>query len=82
MNLDQQTYKETQKTAESILLQYSKNDNELLAFLKKQDSFMLNQLKIFFSEPQLTLIHSIKIVVYGTLVTLFMYFVTNEMPHV
>ncbi|MCY8934260.1 hypothetical protein [Bacillus atrophaeus] len=82
MNLDQQTYKETQKTAESILLQYSKNDNELLSFLKKQDSFMLNQLKIFFSEPQLTLIHSIKIVVYGTLVTLFMYFVTNEMPHV
>ncbi|MGK9430583.1 hypothetical protein ACSSTO_11795 [Bacillus atrophaeus] len=43
---------------------------------------MLNQLKIFFSEPQLTLIHSIKTVVYGTLVTLFMYFVTNEMPHV
>lgn len=32
MNLDQQTYKETQKTAKSILLQYSKNDNELLAF--------------------------------------------------
>ncbi|MCY9095561.1 hypothetical protein MOE96_11650 [Bacillus inaquosorum] len=80
MILNQQTFKETVKTAETIT-QYKENDKEILAFLTKQDSIMLNQLKVFFSEPQLTLIHSIKTVVYGTLVTLFLYFTTNELPH-
>lgn len=61
--------------------QYKENDKEILTFLTKQDSIMLNQLKVFFSEPQLTLIHSIKTVIYGTLVTLFLYFTTNELPH-
>ncbi|CUB19576.1 hypothetical protein BN2127_JRS7_00053 [Bacillus subtilis] len=80
MTLNQQTFKETLKTAETIT-QYKENDKELLIFLNKQDSIMLNQLKVFFSEPQLTLIHSIKTVIYGTLVTLFLYFTTNELPH-
>ncbi|MBL6006824.1 hypothetical protein JNA71_00140 [Bacillus halotolerans] len=80
MTLNQQTFKETVKTAETIT-QYKENDKEILAFLNKQDSIMLNQLKVFFSEPQLTLIHSIKTVIYGTLVTLFLYFTTNELPH-
>ncbi|QPZ41836.1 hypothetical protein I7X10_18385 [Bacillus halotolerans] len=77
MTLHQQTFKETVKTAETIT-QYKENDKEILAFLNKQDSIMLNQLKVFFSEPQLTLIHSIKTVIYGTLVTLFLYFTTNN----
>ncbi|WP_069839751.1 MULTISPECIES: hypothetical protein [unclassified Bacillus (in: firmicutes)] len=80
MTLDQQTFKETVKMAETIK-QYKENDKEILTFLTKQDSIMLNQLKVFFSEPQLTLIHSIKTVIYGTLVTLFLYFTTNELPH-
>ncbi|KFF57584.1 hypothetical protein FUA19_17435 [Bacillus subtilis] len=80
MTLNQQTFKETVKMAETIK-QYKENDKEILAFLTKQDSIMLNQLKVFFSEPQLTLIHSIKTVIYGTLVTLFLYFTTNELPH-
>ncbi|MGG1246941.1 hypothetical protein [Bacillus spizizenii] len=80
MTLNQQTFKETLKTAETIT-QYKEKDKEILAFLNKQDSIMLNQLKVFFSEPQLTLIHSIKTVIYGTLVTLFLYFATNELPH-
>ncbi|MEC1408046.1 hypothetical protein [Bacillus halotolerans] len=79
MTLHQQTFKETVKTAETIT-QYKENDKEILAFLNKQDSIMLNQLKVFFSEPQLTLIHSIKTVIYGTLVTLFLYFTTTELP--
>ncbi|RJS55092.1 hypothetical protein CJ481_03555 [Bacillus subtilis] len=81
MTLNQQTFKETAKMAETIT-QYKENDKEILNFLTKQDSIMLNQLKVFFSEPQLTLIHSIKTVIYGTLVTLFLYFTTNELPHV
>ncbi|ASZ60008.1 MULTISPECIES: hypothetical protein [Bacillus] len=80
MTLNQQTFKETVKMAETIK-QYKENDKEILTFLTKQDSIMLNQLKVFFSEPQLTLIHSIKTVIYGTLVTLFLYFTTNELPH-
>ncbi|MDQ1854335.1 MULTISPECIES: hypothetical protein [Bacillus] len=80
MTLNQQTFKETVKMAETIK-QYKENDKEILAFLTKQDSIMLNQLKVFFSEPQLTLLHSIKTVIYGTLVTLFLYFTTNELPH-
>ncbi|MEC1603930.1 hypothetical protein [Bacillus halotolerans] len=80
MNADQQTYKETEAAAKFIL-EHIKDDRELLAFLTKQDSIMLNQLKVFFSEPQLTLIHSIKTVIYSTLVTLFLYFTTNELPH-
>ncbi|MDP4103184.1 MAG: hypothetical protein Q8915_18865, partial [Bacillota bacterium] len=80
MALNQQTFKETVKMAETIK-QYKENDKEILTFLTKQDSIMLNQLKVFFSEPQLTLIHSIKTVIYGTLVTLFLYFTTNELPH-
>ncbi|AOY05873.1 MULTISPECIES: hypothetical protein [Bacillus] len=80
MTLNQQTFKETVKIAETIK-QYKEHDTEILTFLTKQDSIMLNQLKVFFSEPQLTLIHSIKTVIYGTLVTLFLYFTTNELPH-
>ncbi|MEH7742317.1 hypothetical protein V7263_14980 [Bacillus subtilis] len=80
MTLNQQTFKETVKIAETIK-QYKENDKEILTFLTKQNSIMLNQLKVFFSEPQLTLIHSIKTVIYGTLVTLFLYFTTNELPH-
>ncbi|MCY7971508.1 hypothetical protein P8841_04495 [Bacillus spizizenii] len=80
LNIDLQTYKETE-TAAKFILEGKKDAKEILAFLNKQDSIMLNQLKVFFSEPQLTLIHSIKTVIYGTLVTLFLYFATNELPH-
>ncbi|WP_141243801.1 hypothetical protein [Bacillus sp. 7705b] len=77
MTLNQQTFKETVKTAETIT-QYKENDKEILAFLNKQDSIMLNQLKVFFSEPQLTFKHTVKIVCFVTFVTLYIYFFSTR----
>ncbi|WP_133058579.1 hypothetical protein [Bacillus spizizenii] len=77
MNVNQQTYKETE-TAAKFILEHRKDDKELLIFLTKQDSIMLNQLKVFFSEPQLTFKHTVKIVCFVTFVTLYIYFFSTR----
>ncbi len=56
MNVDHHTYKETETS--NFILEHKKDDKELLIFLNKYDSIMLNQLKVFFSEPQLTFKHT------------------------
>ncbi|WP_424161193.1 hypothetical protein ACPA1T_14630 [Bacillus amyloliquefaciens] len=81
MKIDNQIYDEIKSIAESELLNCSKNDTELLTYLQKQDSITLNRLKTYFSEPRLSLTHSIKIIICGTLLTLFMFFATNEFSH-
>ncbi|ASF27483.1 MULTISPECIES: hypothetical protein [Bacillus amyloliquefaciens group] len=81
MKIDNQIYDEIKSIAESELLNSSKNDTELLTYLQKQDSITLNRLKTYFSEPRLSLTHSIKITICGTLLTLFMFFATNEFSH-
>ncbi|AMQ72730.1 MULTISPECIES: hypothetical protein [Bacillus amyloliquefaciens group] len=81
MKIDNKIYDEIKSIAESELLNSSKNDTELLTYLQKQDSITLNRLKTYFSEPRLSLTHSIKITVCGTLFTLFMFFATNEFSH-
>ncbi|MBL3649828.1 hypothetical protein JMN17_19615 [Bacillus sp. RHFS10] len=77
LNKDLHTYKETE-TAAKFILEHAKDDKELLIFLNKHDSIMLNQLKIFFSEPQLTFKHTIKIVCFVTFVTLYIYFFSTR----
>lgn len=77
MNIDLQTYKETE-TAVKFILEGKKDDKEILAFLNKQDSIMLNQLKVFFSEPQLTFKYTVKIVCFVTFVTLYIYFFSTR----
>ncbi|MDO8223535.1 hypothetical protein RUR28_09540 [Bacillus cabrialesii] len=72
-----QTYKETE-TAAKFVLEHKKEDKELLLFLNKQDSIKLNQLKVFFSEPQLTFKHTVKIVCFVTFVTLYIYFFSTR----
>ncbi|WP_133063245.1 hypothetical protein V5F86_01305 [Bacillus spizizenii] len=77
MNIDLQTYKETE-TAAKFILEGKKDAKEILAFLNKQDSIMLNQLKVFFREPQLTFKHTVKIVCFVTFVTLYIYFFSTR----
>ncbi|WP_213402966.1 hypothetical protein [Bacillus cabrialesii] len=77
MNIHLQTYKETE-TAAKFVLEHKKEDKELLLFLNKQDSIKLNQLKVFFSEPQLTFKHTVKIVCFVTFVTLYIYFFSTR----
>ncbi|OLQ46140.1 hypothetical protein BHT94_13560 [Bacillus licheniformis] len=79
MNIHLQTYKETEtETAAKFVLEHKKEDKELLLFLNKQDSIKLNQLKVFFSEPQLTFKHTVKIVCFVTFVTLYIYFFSTR----
>ncbi|NTU27645.1 hypothetical protein HPX95_15900 [Bacillus tequilensis] len=77
MNINLQTYKETE-TAAKLILELKKDDKKLLLFLNKQDSIMLNQLKVFFSEPQLTFKHTVKIVCFVTFITLYIYFFSTR----
>ncbi|KAA6474156.1 hypothetical protein VSK91_14505 [Bacillus swezeyi] len=55
MNTDKQVFIETQKTAKIIKSYRDKSDKELLAFLTKQDSLTLNQLKVYYSGPSFAL---------------------------
>lgn len=47
-------YQEITKKIETDLYPISQNDNDLLLYLMKQDSFTLNQMKVCLIEPQLT----------------------------
>ncbi|EQM25170.1 hypothetical protein N399_01195 [Bacillus licheniformis CG-B52] len=55
MNTDKQVFIETQKTAKTLKTYRDKSDEELLAFLAKQDSLTLNQLKVYYSDPSFAL---------------------------
>lgn len=60
MQIDEQLFKETKQMAEEILLSKAENDEELMAYLEKQDLSTLNQLKVYFSGPTLKIGHVIK----------------------
>lgn len=55
LNTDKQVFIETQKTAKTLKTYRDKSDEELLAFLAKQDSLTLNQLKVYYSDPSFAL---------------------------
>ncbi|KKB75511.1 MULTISPECIES: hypothetical protein [Bacillus] len=55
MNTDKQVFTATQKTAKTLKTYRDKSDEELLAFLAKQDSLTLNQLKVYYSDPSFAL---------------------------
>lgn len=55
MNTDKQVFTATQKTAKTLKTFRDKSDEELLAFLAKQDSLTLNQLKVYYSDPSFAL---------------------------
>ncbi|RCK09641.1 hypothetical protein DT075_36195 [Bacillus licheniformis] len=49
MQTDKQLFEETKQTAETLLLSKAENDEELMAYLEKQDLSTLNRLKVYFS---------------------------------
>lgn len=71
-------YQEITKKIETDLYPISQNDNDLLSYLMKQDSFTLNQMKLCLIEPQLTFKHTFKIVFTVTLITLYIYFFSSH----
>ncbi|CUB26835.1 MULTISPECIES: hypothetical protein [Bacillus] len=71
-------YQEITKKIETDLYPISQNDNDLLLYLMKQDSFTLNQMKVCLIEPQLTFKHTVKIVFTVTLITLYIYFFSSH----
>ncbi|MEC1559581.1 hypothetical protein [Bacillus haynesii] len=60
MQTDKQLFEETKQTAETLLLSKAENDEELMAYLEKQDLSTLNRLKVYFSGPTLKISHVIK----------------------
>ncbi|MCY8000517.1 hypothetical protein [Bacillus haynesii] len=60
MQTDKQLFEETKQTAETLLLSKVENDEELMAYLEKQDLSTLNRLKVYFSGPTLKISHVIK----------------------
>lgn len=60
MQTDKQLFEETRQTAEAILFSKAENDEELMAYLEKQDLSTLNRLKVYFSGPTLKIGHVIK----------------------
>ena len=66
MNTDKQVFTATQKTAKTLKTYRDKSDEELLAFLAKQDSLTLNQLKVYYSDPSFaSLFHQCSIFQYN-----------------
>ncbi|MCY8005418.1 hypothetical protein MOB86_14530 [Bacillus haynesii] len=60
MQIDKQLFEKTKQMAEAILLSKTENDEELMAYLQKQDLSTLNRLKVYFSGPTLKISHVIK----------------------
>ncbi|MCY8543669.1 hypothetical protein MOD22_18555 [Bacillus haynesii] len=60
MKNDKQLFKETKEAADIIVSLSSKNDENLLAYLAKQDTSVLIQLKVYFSNPTFILPFYIK----------------------
>ncbi|TWK40936.1 tripartite tricarboxylate transporter TctB family protein [Bacillus paralicheniformis] len=60
MQTDKQLFEETKQKAEAILSSKAENDEELMAYLEKQDLSTLNRLKVYFSGPTLKISHVIK----------------------
>ncbi|KFM90156.1 hypothetical protein [Bacillus paralicheniformis] len=60
MQTDKQLFEKTKQMAEAILLSKAENDEELMAYLEKQDLSTLNRLKVYFSGPTLKISHVIK----------------------
>ncbi|EWH22730.1 hypothetical protein MOF05_14545 [Bacillus haynesii] len=60
MQIDKQLFEKTKQMAEAILLSKTENDEELMAYLEKQDLSTLNRLKVYFSGPTLKISHVIK----------------------
>ncbi|MEI1419951.1 hypothetical protein EFK13_01445 [Bacillus cabrialesii] len=73
-----QKYQEITKKIETELHPIGQNDNDLLSYFMKQDSFTLNQMKVCLTEPQLTFKHTVKIVCFVTFVTLYIYFFSTR----
>ncbi|MBU2660974.1 hypothetical protein [Bacillus cabrialesii] len=71
-------YQEITKKIETELHPIAQNDNDLLSYLMKQDSLILNQMKVCLIEPQLTFKHTVKIVCFVTFVTLYIYFFSTR----
>ncbi|MFC1286491.1 hypothetical protein [Bacillus paralicheniformis] len=66
MQTDKQLFEETKQTAETLLLSKAENDEELMAYLEKQDLSTLNRLKVYFSGPTLKISHVIKASLYSS----------------
>ncbi|MFN2746410.1 hypothetical protein ACINLE_14400 [Bacillus sp. z60-18] len=67
MQTDKQLFEETKQTAEAILSSKAENDEELMAYLEKQDLSTLNRLKVYFSGPTLKISHVIKASLYSSI---------------
>ncbi|WP_331837311.1 hypothetical protein [Bacillus paralicheniformis] len=66
MQTDKQLFEKTKQIAEAILLSKTENDEELMAYLEKQDLSTLNRLKVYFSGPTLKISHVIKASLYSS----------------
>ncbi|MGG1546653.1 hypothetical protein ABE347_04115 [Bacillus paralicheniformis] len=66
MQTDKQLFEKTKQIAEAILLSKTENDEELMAYLEKQDLSTLNRLKVYFSGPTLKISNVIKASLYSS----------------
>ncbi len=71
LNTDKQVFIETQKTAKTLKTYRDKSDEELLAFLAKQDSLTLNQLKVYYSDPSFALHYFISAAFFSIILATF-----------
>ncbi|MBU8684889.1 hypothetical protein [Bacillus haynesii] len=78
MKKDKQMLHKTKEAADIVMSYGSENDEELLAYLAKQDVSLLSRLRVYFSNPTFTLIYFIKWAFTSSLIAAFLTTVASD----